>query len=264
MQWSTDHYRIKAGAGRGILMMLMILGLHGCAGPAPAPSKTGFSWAGRPVGSAPRPKPAVRQGLIARALREWQYFGGQTVVFKGTEESIPHVGDWEDDGFVQSDRVNVYWRSVGKPRLDGMDCRQPWSAAFMSYLMQSAGVPQSQFRPASAHWVYLASMIEEADFPGRYFVPRRIGDYSPEPGDLICAYRRPSHPDLSDGYVGVSDLPGMAGHCDLVVSKSGRSLNVIGGNVRNSVSRTTLELDADGLLQPVPRRPWFLVLQNRL
>jgi hypothetical protein len=41
-------------------------------------------------------------------------------------------------------------------------------------------------------------------------------------------------------------------------------LEAIGSNVRSSVSRSLLELDGEGHLQPVPRRPWFLVLEDRL
>lgn len=262
MHTSTHRQHPTARAGLALLF-LPILALYGCAGPGPTAERPG-TWGGRPLGSAPAPKPGVKQALISRATREWDYFGRQTVVFKGSEESIPHVGDWEDDDYSHSARVNAYWRAVGKPGLDGMDCRQPWSAAFMSYLMQGAGIPRSQFRPASAHWVYLASMIQESAYPGRYFVPRRIQDYSPEPGDLLCAYRPPSRPYISNGYTSAGALRGIRSHCDLVVSKSGQTLDVIGGNVRNSVSRTTLELDSSGLVKPVPRRPWFLILQNRL
>jgi hypothetical protein len=202
--------------------------------------------------------------MISRATSEWRFFGQQTVFFNGSEESIPHVGAWEDDGPSYSGRVAAYWRAAGKAGLDGMDCQQPWSAAFMTWVMQGAGVPSSQFRPATAHWIYLADMIDEAAYPGRWFVPRRIADYSPEPGDLICASRGNSRPSTFGGYASAASLSGTNGHCDLVVGKSGRTLEVIGGNVRNSVSKSTLELDAQGRLQPVPRRPWFLILQNRL
>jgi hypothetical protein len=130
--------------------------------------------------------------------------------------------------------------------------------------MRGVGVPDSQFRPARAHWVYLAPMIQDASLPGRYFVPRRIQDYSPNPGDLICATRgralwRPLGTEPS-----AARLESLEAHCDLVVSKEGRMLEAIGGNVRNSVSKSVLELDARGHLQPVPRRPWFLIMQNRL
>lgn len=202
--------------------------------------------------------------MIAHATREWEYFGRQTVVMHGSKESIPNVGAWEDDDGRYSNRVNSYWRAVGKPRIDGYDCRQPWSAAFMSWIMGRAGVSVEQFRRAPAHWIYLASMIEDAGHAGRYFVPRRIGDYSPAPGDLICAYRGRTRPPGNDGYTSARGLRSTPTHCDLVVGKNGSRLEAIGGNVRNSVSKVTLELDARGRLQAVPRRPWFLILENRL
>ena len=222
------------------------------------------TWAGARIGSAPASNARLKQAMISRATREWEFFDRQTVVLKGSEESIPHVGSWEDDGGRHSGRVNAYWRAVGKPRLDGMDCQQPWSAAFMSWVMQSAGVPESQFRRSDSHWVYLASMIDEAGYPGRWFVPRRIMDYSPQPGDLICASRGTSRPRTINGYTSARALNGASTHCDLVVAKTPRTLEAIGGNVRNSVSRTTLELDGQGRLQPAPRRPWFLIMENRL
>jgi hypothetical protein len=222
------------------------------------------TWAGRSVGTAPRPQPGIKRAIIARAQGEWEFFGRQTVVLRGTEESIPHVGAWEDDGRVYSDRVNAYWRAVGKPGLDGMDCRDPWSAAFVSWVMENAAVPMSQFQPAGAHWVYMADIIDQSPYPGRWFIPRRIQDYSPEPGDLICASRGFTRPETFNGYTSPSMLAGYNTHCDLVVAKSGQTLDAIGGNVRNSVSRTSVELDGEGHLKPVPRRPWLMVVQNRL
>ncbi len=202
--------------------------------------------------------------MITRALREWDYFGGQVVVLQGSQESIPNVGIWEDDDASRSQRVNLYWRAVGKSGLYGRDCQQPWSAAFVSWVMQNAGVPTSQFSPTAAHWVYLAGIVDAASSSGRYFVPRRIIDYSPREGDIICASRGGSHPGTSSGYAYPEGLRGANTHCDIVVRKEGQTLEAVGGNVRNSVSKTILQLDANGHLQPVKRRPWFLILENRL
>jgi hypothetical protein len=66
------------------------------------------------------------------------------------------------------------------------------------------------------------------------------------------------------GYTSPSMLKGTSTHCDLVIAKQGDSLEAIGGNVRNLVSRISVELNADGRLQLIPRRPWFIILQNRL
>jgi hypothetical protein len=175
------------------------LALAGCA--TPPPSEGPLSWSGYPLGQPPAPDPSLRQALLARADEEWRFFGRQVVVFRGEEESIPHVGAWEDD---------------------------------------------------------------DGGYAGRFFVPRRVEDYSPNPGDLICAFRGPFRPPVFDLQVSPEGFRGTNTHCDLVVGKAGQVLEAIGGNVRNSVSKSTLELDGAGRLQAVPRRTWFLILQNRL
>jgi len=260
---STRRAGSRAGAAvLSVIAVVLILG--GCA-TGPSPGTDGkASWAGRTIGPPPAPNSSMRRAIIARATGEWEYFGRQTVVYRGSEESIPHVGYWEDDDTGHSLRVNAYWRAVGQQRLDGMDCKEPWSAAFISWVMLRGGVPPSQFRPAIAHWVYLSQAIEDADLPGRWFVPQRVSDYSPRPGDLICSSRGPRRPGMVGGYTSPSLLKGTNTHCDLVIATNGRQLEAIGGNVRNSVSKISIELDSAGRLQSVPRRPWFLILQNRL
>jgi len=246
----------------GVLALCLLL--LSCAAPPQQEGVIEGTWAGRPLGSPPAPNARIKRAMISRATREWEFFGRQTVVFEGTKESIPNVGAWEDDDAKFSGRVNLYWRTVDKPGLYGVDCRQPWSAAFMGYIMSQAGVPESQFIRTQAHWVYLASIIEHAPDAGRFFIPRRVRDYSPEPGDLICAYREGKEPPSFQGYASAAGLRDTPAHCDLVVEKNGSTLEAIGGNVRNSVSRVSLTLDGQGHLQAVPRRPWFLILENRL
>lgn len=252
---------------RAPVALALCVAIAGCAtAPSPPPPTTPgpSTWAGRVIGTPPAPNPVLRQSLINHANQEWEFFGRQRVVFKDGAESIPLVGAWEDDDASYSNRVNAYWRAVGKPRLDGMDCHRPWSAAFVSWVMEQAGVPEDQFPPTPAHGVYLAQIIQRSDMPGRYFVPRRVADYSPNPGDLICASRGTSRAGTFDEHTGPDVLVRANVHCDLVVQKTDTVLEAIGGNVRNSVSRSTLELDGDGRLQVIPRRPWFLILQNRL
>lgn len=243
----------------------ILLSLFGCAGPPEMDAGVrgpAGTWAGRRIGPPPVPKPAVRQAMIRLAEREWSYFGQQRVVYTKSNESIPHVGYWEDDDGSRSSRVNLYWRAVGKAGLAGYDCQEPWSAAFTSWVMRTAGVPESQFPGSPAHWIYLSRLIEWSDGPGRWFVPRAINAYRPRPGDLICASKDLAR--ASAGQLQPWALNNARMHCDLVVKSEGRSLEAIGGNVRNSVSRSILELDGQGHLQPVPNRPWVLVMENRL
>lgn len=206
----------------------------------------------------------ITRRILGLARSEWHYFGSQTVVYHEDEESIPHVGIWEDDDESHIVRINEYWRAVGKSGLSGSDCQQPWSAAFISWVMKTAGVPEIRFPRASAHWIYLSKIIRDPTGLYAAFVPRSIRDYSPRPGDLICAnrehYTLPSITRPLDSYW----LENAKLHCDIVVERSGSVLEAIGGNVRNSVSKSILTLDADGHLRPTRQRPWFLVLENRL
>lgn len=243
---------------------LACLVLAGCATHRKPPTPP------RPVPSAAPPRPPaplseLKRNILDLARREWDYFGRQTVVFDGEEESIPHVGKWEDDPGAYAFRVNDYWRAVGRPELTGNHCSEPWSAAFVSWVMREAGVPDYQFEPAEAHWIYLARIMAEAGSSYAGFVPRTIDRYTPQPGDLICTSRggRPP-PVFPGGYLDPQLVQHLPLHCDIVVEREGDTLAAIGGNVRNSVSKTIVKLDKQGLMQPTQRRPWFMALENRL
>ncbi len=248
----------------GILILVCLM-LTGCGGPSKKPVKV------RPPVSAPvaaptetvRPLTAMTRSIISVAKREWEYFGQQLIIYRGDEESIPHVGFWEDDD-SHVYRVATYWNSVGMPGLDGNDCQQPWSAAFISYVMQMAGVPSYLFPPSRAHWVYLKHIIGDPGGPGRRLVPHGITEYKPQPGDLACATREHFGAPMIRGASDAMFLENNKLHCDIVVARQGGTLEVIGGNVRNSVSKTVLTLNSKGHLQPMKRRPWFLVVENRL
>jgi len=247
------------------LLFMAILALSACGKahkPLPQPEPPAA-----PIGK-PSPEPQAlssdswKYKIIELAKEEWVYFGGQKVVVEGDEESIPHVGIWEDDDYAHSDRINQYWRAVGKSRLTGKDCSQPWSAAFISWVMQEAGIPESLFPRADAHKEYLSYFIHRAQSPDAVLIPHTIQEYKPKPGDLICANR-------GRGFFGevVEEVPEKLNaklHCDIVVDTDGRTLQAIGGNVRNSVSKTILTLSEEGYLRLSSHRPWFLVVENRL
>lgn len=239
----------------------------GCAGQKKKPEAPARPPAAQPVPEKPRAGAELspmKRTLLSLARREWEYFGKQVVVLDGDEESIPHVGKWEDDGETYVVRVNWYWRAVGKPRLTGNDCRQPWSAAFISWIMQEAGVPSYQFPPEDAHWAYLTRIVHTEGDPDAAFVPHSVTEYQPKPGDLLCATRGNGAVPLPGQSFRSVLLEHTKLHCDLVVERSGNTLAAIGGNVRNSVSKTLLTLDDHGFAQPTRRRPWFMVLENRL
>ena len=243
-----------------------LLLLTGCAGKKKPPVTQ------RPPGQIQTPGQTgtgmaarAKQRIIKIADQEWDFFGRQTIRMDESGESIPHVGHWEDDGDPWSSRVNWYWRSVGKAGLDGFDCKEPWSAAFISWVMQQAGLSRGQFPGSDAHWNYINYFVGRSGEPNGAFASHAISEYPPKPGDLICATRG------SHGFIpvyGEDPAAVLRGHsklhCDIVVEKRGITLQSIGGNVRNSVSKTQLALGPNGLLKPSERRPWFVVLENRL
>jgi len=248
------------------LALLLSLALAACSTPKkpePAPEPPKPQAAKPETGSAASlPADSWRAKIIEVAKEEWIYFGQQKVVIEGDEESIPHVGFWEDDDFGHSDRINQYWRAVGKSRLTGNDCKEPWSAAFVSWVMQTAGVPESLFPPAIAHKSYLTRFLARADGPNAVLIPHTIQEYKPKPGDLICANRGRHAP--TEVIEEIPDTLNPKLHCDIVVDTKGQTLHAIGGNVRNSVSKTILALSPEGYLQFTHRRPWFLIIENRL
>jgi len=223
----------------------MVLLLAACVTKPPIETITG----------KPIPESEVKATILALTRGEWEAFGKQRVYREDGVEVIKPVGLWEDDR-LGSERVAAYWRVLDPDsKLTGYDCTEPWSAAFVSWVMIRAGVDPKQFTRSAAHRDYLRTIVAHADDPDFKFRPRAPADYAPKPGDIICRGRGSSR-DITDFHA----LPPDAElHCDIVVSNTGSKLESIGGNVRQSVSLSEHEVDANGKLGA----PWFVVIQNR-
>ena len=78
--------------------------------------------------------------MILLAVQEWERFGRQTIDYRSGEAHIEHQGVQEREA---SERVRDFWKSVDRPNLTGLDTEVPWSAAFISWDIASAGVPRS-------------------------------------------------------------------------------------------------------------------------
>lgn len=170
----------------------------------------------------------------------------------------------------------------------------PWSAAFVSHVVLSAGVPRSRFTAAIAHLDYVAeaarrSAEESESRPATSFYracdPRRT---ALRPGDLLCLHRHePGSLPTGSGYGDL--IPALARgerpvwnlHCDVVVARDSRraTATVIGGNVLQSVAKRELRTDRRGALGRArsgpscetgsrtstlcrpEEAPWFVLLQ---
>lgn len=192
--------------------------------------------------------------MVLLAVGEWARFGRQVIVYSAdAPPRTEQLGVKERDA---PERIHDYWASVGHPERSGTD-DVPWSAAFISWDIASAGVKQDLFCPDQRHTIYVERMVERARRPGAAFIPHRPQERAPQVGDLICASRQGSGTTLDN-------LNRGAGHCDIVVERLPGAVAVIGGNVGDSVSRSVFPLDGNGFLSPISGRPVFAVIENRL
>lgn len=141
----------------------------------------------------------------------------------------------------------------------------PWSAAFISFLMKSTGFTASEFEFSDSHVDYvegafIATMLELDRRPSAYaYRACDIRSTAPRVGDMLCQTRAGS--SKSNTFESLSaDLAGRRGqarpaslpmHCDVVVQAGeggGQVLEVIGGNVFQSVTLRKMTLDPAGLL----------------
>jgi|LNFM01.1.fsa_nt_gb hypothetical protein len=205
-----------------------------------------------------------RQRLVTIALQEWTLWGSPRIDLSG--RLVPASRSEFDPDFTS--RVLMYWFVIrgsefptDKMRL-GDGSLLPWSAVFVSYLMHAAGVPREVFMPSPRHWDYIKRIHDFPNPAGFEALDARLA--APRVGDIICATRSwTSGQVTSFAQLASNDSRGTY-HCDLVVRVSPGLLGAIGGNVRDAVTWTDVRLDANGLLQPTPGRPWLVVLRNNL
>ncbi len=147
------------------------------------------------------------------------------------------AGYWAatSDGAWIVQRQNESWQASG-----GLAARwiQPWSAAFISWVMCEAGFGDArQFQRAIAHHTYIDQAIRARDgqAPGAVFSAYDIGEQHILPGDMLCLARRPAYDAVADrrAQMGV----GARTHCDVVVKvdEARELVLTIGGNVRGTV-----------------------------
>lgn len=208
--------------------------------------------------------PFSREAAVQIALREWRAFGQKVVLSPDQPESAD--SEERDEGLWQ--RVGDYWwqglddgapesRWTGKHDQNGVefprsvDGEFAWSAAFIDYVMRMAGAGH-RFPYAASHSEYIDAARTD---PGLVISAQPIAQYAPQRGDLVCMWRaghRVTYQDLPAGH--------FPGHCDIVVAQHPGSLDVIGGNVDNTVAMKHVPVGPTGLVTD-PDYPWFVVLR---
>ncbi len=218
-----------------------------------------------------------RANAVAIAQREWRVFGQPVLASDARDEDPGELGEKPERTAGLWQRIGEYWwlgidadnpehRWTGKHDAEGrvfppeQDGRFAWSAAFVSYVMRSAGAG-TRFPYSASHADYInaarrGTALLSAEAPEAY---------APQPGDLICVGRGGAE------NLRFADLPArrFAGHCDIVVARGAGTLDAIGGNVQDAVTLKQVATTPDGKLAgadgiPIdPRFSWLAVIRVR-
>ena len=198
-------------------------------------------------------------GTIGRIVRvllaEWNRFGQQVMM----DGRVIQRG-WRETQRGFDDRVGLFWRYGTGLNLDGDDTDHPWSAAFISYTMRTAGVPDHLFPRSRRHSTYIHFAQQNAlvNDPDTAFIAHRLEAYAPKVGDLV-AYTRSGAANY-DRYVNRARYKS---HTDIVTYVHHGEIGVIGGNVADSVTLKRLKRGGAGRLID-DSHAWFAVIENRL
>lgn len=224
--------------------------------------------------------PETRERLLRFAIGEWQAWGciqqglpGPPLT-PGCDATRP-PGRGAESAPANFPAVLAYWRATLESPIPANRARylanlrgeaaqswaEPfWSAAFISWLMATAGVDRAEFHPDAAHSLYLDHLdAMAAAWPeAAPFIIHEAWARAPAPGDLLCADRsRRPLPAWSARAAERGQFRAM--HCDLVVAAGPGVVEAIGGNLADAVALRRIPADADG------RVTGFLaVVENRL
>ena len=182
------------------------------------------------------------------------------------------------DGVSQAwRRVAGYWQESGLLRqMDGLpgasDCTyaaggggaspgcrsfiidNPWSAAFISWVMGRAALPG--FRASASHIDYVRAAYQRPETNAYQFLD--LAHAKPAAGDLLCYVRGAQQAIGHAGLLGVVQRgDGLGMHCDVVVAANpgnDSTAYLIGGNVQQSVTMRLLPLNRNGEFWSLPQR----------
>lgn len=202
---------------------------------------------------------------------------GRAASLSVTEAEGDHLAD---NGLIAWQRVTSYWRESGTlnalgsqpgassclaplgTRYTDNDCRaflidNPWSAAFISWVMVRAGVPGFTTSPRHIDYIRAAYQAGPSGVPYRLVDPATA---KPAPGDLLCFLRDRSSTLSYSGLVqalGNGSVGHWKSHCEVVVAANlggDQTLYLVGGNVMNTVAMRLLPLDRTGTIKLPPPR----------
>lgn len=169
-----------------------------------------------------------------------------------------HMADEADPALCR--QIRRYWTETG---LGFTSCVSvPWSAAFVSWCMLSAGATEDEFTFAAAHSVFVHRAIRDARAGVGLFHGVDIDAHAPAVGDLVQNNRLGTTFDFAHA----ASHSQYKSHSAVVVEVGqdsvGRFALTIGGNEGNSIRRTVVRLRPDGRVRQRAGNPYICVVRT--
>ena len=173
-------------------------------------------------------------------------------------EYSAYAGHHETDA-VLSARIRQYWQEIGQT-FPGVET--PWSGAFISWCVRSAGTTAAEFKVSARHSAYVHWAIANADAGTGLFQGVAFDAAPPALGDLIQWNRGGGKFD----FVHARNSKTYISHVAVVVANGqdshGAYVLTIGGNESDSVGRTRVPLNADGRILQRARSPFICLIRT--
>lgn len=237
---------------------------------------------------------ALASPLVSAAVSEWHHWGDSSWNTITGQASHNHAID-DDEPFARYVidtylppfyGVNPKWPSIAAISQDAY----PWSAVTISHFMSRAGFRRKALLPGKpvptpAQYAAWVAASQPDEFPwseahsdyirwsirarkdgvqGASYWGYRVDEAEAVPavGDLVGYVRAVKNMTHTKALGWYDKTSGYSSHADLVVAVRPGEIDVIGGNVRDSVTLKTLKTNAAGQLVD-KRHFWFVVMKLR-
>jgi flagellum-specific peptidoglycan hydrolase FlgJ len=195
-------------------------------------SRPGSRFTTAPSALPPFDSSAFRQRIVRLANQELARWGNGTI-----HETDPRTRRALQDYWSTGTGTSYRENQLGDPAFQK---DHPWSAAFISWIMKTAGAGNT-FRYNGFHSVYTRAAIDNRlANNSNPFKAYRISELAPQVGDIVCKSRAGS------GATYENITASMKTHCDIVTEARQSSIVTVGGNVNNSVAQKIVRTDANG------------------
>lgn len=137
-----------------------------------------------------------------------------------------------------------------------------WSATFVSWCVLDAGARNGEFDLSIRHAMYIRKAIENADAETGVFRARKITDYAPKLGDIICGNRDGGNVTYDQARTLNSYNSHGAIVVDLTMENGARYALTVGGNESDSIRIKKVRLAATGNVKQQSPNPYICVIEN--